>query len=84
MWEGYLDGRSPALSEFVTPFEQSERIRHLHSSGHVSAVNIQMFCNLVKPKTGILPIHTENGKNFEKLKLESPLLYLEDGKVFNF
>lgn len=84
MWEGYLDGRFPALSEFVNPFEQSGRIRHLHSSGHASAVNTQMICNFVNPKIGIIPIHTENGKNFEKLKLKSPLLYLEDGEVFNF
>lgn len=82
MWEGYLDGRSPALSEFVAPFEQSGRIRHLHSSGHATAADTQMICNLVKPKTGIIPIHTENGKNFGKLKLESSLLFLEDGEVF--
>lgn len=84
MWEGYLDGRSPALSEFAAPFEQSGLIRHLHSSGHATAAHTQMICNLVKPKKGIIPIHTENRKNFGKLKLEAPLLYLEDGEVFDF
>ena len=82
MWDGYLDGRFPKLSEFTAPFERSGRIRHLHSSGHASAEDIQTVCNLVKPKTGIIPIHTENGKGFEKLELASPLLYLEDGEVF--
>jgi len=84
MWEGYLDGRSPILSKFIAPFKQSGRIRLLHSSGHATAVDTQMICNLVKPKTGIIPIHTENGKNFGKLKLESPLLCLEDGEIFTF
>lgn len=82
MWEGYLDGRSSALSEFVAPFERLGHIRHLHSSGHAFADDIQMICNLVKPKIGIIPIHTENGKNFGKLKLAYPLLHLEDGEVF--
>lgn len=84
MWEGYLDGRSPSISEFAAPFEQSGHIRYLHSSGHATAAHTQMICNLAKPAIGIIPIHTENGKGFGKLKLESPLLYLEDGEVFTF
>lgn len=84
MWEGYLGGRSSSLSEFVAPFEQSGHIRYLHSSGHATAYHTQMICNLVKPAIGIISIHTENGKGFGKLKLESPLLYLEDGEVFTF
>lgn len=84
MWEGYLDRRSHALLEFTAPFKKSGRIRYLHSSGHASAADTQAFCNLVNPKIGAIPIHTENGTDFEKLKLKCPLLYLNDGETFSF
>lgn len=83
MWEGYLDGRSPVLSEFISPFKKSGNIRYLHSSGHATATDTQAFCNLVNPKIGAIPIHTEDGNNFEKLKLNCPMLYLNDGEVFS-
>ncbi len=83
IWKGYLDGRSHALSEFIAPFKKSGNIRYLHSSGHVTATDTQAFCNLVNPKIGVIPIHTENGNNFEKLNLKCPMLRLNDGEVFS-
>lgn len=83
MWEGYLNRRSHALSEFIASFKKSGNIRYLHSSGHVTATDTQAFCNLVNPKIGAIPIHTENGNNFEKLKLKCPMLYLNDGEVLS-
>ena len=55
MWEGYLDGRSPELSQFVLPFEETGNIRHLHSSGHATLMDTQIICNAVMPKKELFP-----------------------------
>lgn len=83
MWEGYLDGRSPELSQFVLPFEETGNIRHLHSSGHATLMDTQIICNAVMPQKGIIPIHTENVEAFKKLELKCPILHLEDGEIFS-
>lgn len=83
MWEGYLDGRSPELSQFVLPFQETGNIRYLHSSGHATLMDTQRICNAVMPGKGIIPIHTENGEAFKKLGLKCPILLLKDGEVFS-
>ncbi|MCI9447758.1 MAG: hypothetical protein HFH36_10265 [Lachnospiraceae bacterium] len=83
MWEGYWDGRSPELSRFVFPFEKTENIQHLHSSGHATLIDTQIICNAVMPRKGIIPIHTENGEAFKKLGLKCPILHLKDGEIFS-
>ena len=55
MWEGYLDGRSPELSQFVLPFEETGNIRHLHSSGHATLMDTQIICTAVMPKKELFP-----------------------------
>lgn len=83
MWEGYLDGRSPELSQFVLPFKETGNIRYLHSSGHATLLDTQIICKAVMPKKGIIPIHTENGEAFKKLELKCPILRLKDGEIFS-
>lgn len=83
MWEGYLDGRSPELSQFVLPFQKTGNIRYLHSSGHATLMDTQRICNAIMPGKGIIPIHTENGEAFKKLGLKCPILLLKDGEVFS-
>ena len=83
MWEGYLDGRSPELSQLVLPFEETGNIRYLHSSGHATSTDTQIICNAVMPKKGIIPIHTENGESFKELELKCPILHLKDGEIFS-
>lgn len=58
MWGGYLDGRNPKLSEFVLPFQKSNRMILLHSSGHADPDELVEICNITQPKL-VLPIHTE-------------------------
>lgn len=82
MWDGYLDGRSPALSEFVRPFEESGRLRCLHSSGHAATADIRAVCNQIQPKRGVIPIHTERGEALKKIGITCPVLNLEDQEVF--
>ncbi len=83
MWEGYLDGRSPGLSRFVSPFEETGNILYLHSSGHATLKDTRIICNAVMPKKGIIPIHTENGEAFKKLELKCPILHLKDGEILS-
>ena len=80
MWDGYLDGRAPALSEFVRPFEASGRLRRLHSSGHASSADIRAVCDQIQPKCGVIPIHTEYGEGLKGISCR--VLKLEDREVF--
>lgn len=82
MWDGYLDGRSPALSEFVRPFEEAGRLRRLHSSGHAAPADIRTICNQIRPSHGVIPIHTEYGEGLRKLGITCPVLTLEDRELF--
>lgn len=83
MWDGYLDGRSPALSGFVRPFEEAGRLRRLHSSGHATSADIRTVCNQVRPTRGIIPIHTEYREGLKKMGVACPVLDLEDREVFS-
>lgn len=82
MWEGYLDGRSPSLSAFVKPFEESKRLYHLHTSGHAAPEDLKAVCDAVKPIRGIIPIHGKKPEGFDSLGLSVPVVALADGEVF--
>ena len=84
MWEGYLDGRNPTLSEFVRPFAETGRIRYLHASGHASAQTLKQVCDTVQPRLGILPIHSEQPEHFRTLGLQFSVLSPADGEVISF
>lgn len=82
MWEGYLDGRSPALSAFVKPFEDSGRMQVLHTSGHAAPEDLESVCGAVKPVRGVIPIHGKRPEDFAGLALGTPVIALADGEVF--
>ena len=81
MWGGYLDGRSPGLTEFVKPFIDSGRMYSLHSSGHASLADIETICNTVAPRLGVIPIHTTTPEAFTQLNLTRPIICLKDGEI---
>lgn len=81
MWNGYLDGRSPDLSDFVAPFAETGRLLKLHSSGHAEPMDLLQICELISPKTGIVPIHTENREGLGAMSPSCPILYLDDREV---
>lgn len=83
MWEGYLDGRNPTLSEFVRSFAETGRIRYLHASGHASEQALKQVCDTVQPRLGILPIHSEQPERFRVLGLQFPVLSPADGEVIS-
>lgn len=82
MWEGYLDGRSPALSAFVKPFSDSGRMQVLHTSGHASPEALKAVCDAVKPIRGVIPIHGKRPEDFGDLGLDAPVIALTDGEAF--
>lgn len=82
MWNGYLDGRSPALSDFTAPFAETGRLRKLHSSGHAEPQDLLQLCEWVKPRIGVIPTHTEHREGLGAMSPPCQVLYLNDREVF--
>jgi len=82
MWNGYLDKSKPAfnqdLSDFIKPF----KYEYMHTSGHADVKTLKLLFDTVKPKCGIIPIHTEAPKEFKKLFTGHNIILLQDGRVF--
>ena len=81
MWNGYLDsGRSafnPDLYDFLKPYE----INIMHTSGHADVETLKELFETVKPKGGIIPIHTEDPEKFEELFAElATIIRIHDGE----
>ncbi|MDR1705018.1 MAG: MBL fold metallo-hydrolase [Clostridiales bacterium] len=81
MWTGYLDREAgnQGLIDFLKPY----RYRVLHTSGHASAEDIKRLYELVRPKRGLIPIHTDAPQRFAEIVPESKLVLLNDGEVLN-
>ncbi|MGC9375489.1 MAG: MBL fold metallo-hydrolase RNA specificity domain-containing protein [Bacteroidales bacterium] len=45
----------------------------IHTSGHASADCLADVCNLVNPTKGIIPIHSENSADYQKLPIKEEL-----------
>lgn len=54
MWPGYL-ARDPELKKFV----ESQSWTVLHASGHGAPEQIKAVCDVVRPRLGVIPIHTD-------------------------
>jgi len=76
MWSGYLKGRAKnqGLVDFLAPYEYTE----LHTSGHASAEDIEKVYEAVKPKCGIIPIHTDSPELFKSIIPKDNVIMLED------
>jgi ribonuclease J len=76
MWTGYLDGRAKndALRAFMSPY----RYRVLHTSGHAQPNDIKKIYGIVKPKCGLIPIHTESPEAFNGLLPDGKIIVLND------
>jgi ribonuclease J len=80
LWTGYLDDRAKnqGLCEFLAPY----RYRVLHTSGHASPPDLKRVYDAVKPKRGLIPIHTDAPEQFRAFVPEDSLIFLEDGVEF--
>jgi ribonuclease J len=82
MWNGYLNREktafSPTLFEFLKPYQ----FEYKHTSGHADVETLKAVFETVKPKYGIIPIHTENPEKFIELFPEQAIISLHDGEIF--
>ena len=82
MWNGYLNSEKTAfkqsLFDFLSPYNYEEK----HTSGHADVETLKAVFETVKPKCGIIPIHTENPEKFKELFPEQNIIFLHDGEVF--
>ena len=74
MWKEYINPDSRHANkrylDFVGKFPSVNKI---HTSGHASADCLVDVCNLVNPTSGIIPIHSENSSNYQKLPIKEEL-----------
>lgn len=86
MWEGYLDESSPAtlnrsMKEALARYPD---FKSMHTSGHCDIRTLEKLFWQVKPKKGIIPIHTEHPERFETLFGQiAPVILLEDGNTYD-
>jgi len=80
MWTGYLRGpeADPILVDFLSPY----RVEELHTSGHATADALKAVYSTVKPKTGLIPIHSERPEGFKSFIGEENVILLSDGEVY--
>jgi ribonuclease J len=83
MWKGYLnEGKrafNPTFADFIKPFEYDYK----HTSGHADVKTLGILFDTVKPKCGIIPIHTEAPQKFNELFTRHNIIMLQDGQTFN-
>jgi len=83
MWKGYLDKSSPAFKSSLSAFLKSYKCKYIHTSGHADVKTLGLLFDTVKPKCGIIPIHTEGPEKFKVLFDKHKIIQLQDGQVFD-
>lgn len=82
MWNGYLVNTKAAfnksLYDFIIPYNPV----YLRTSGHPDAETLAAVFDTVKPKQGIIPIHTEHPEEFKKEFPDYPVVLLNDKEVY--
>ena len=81
MWNGYMDSDKPAFSKSLYDFLSAYKVEHMHTSGHADFDTLKEVFDTVKPKRGIIPIHTEAPEKFRDLFPEHSIISLQDGEV---
>lgn len=80
MWDGYLDSSEPAYSESMYKFLEPYQFKHVHTSGHADVQTLNTVFTIVKPKYGVIPIHTEAPERFRELFKDQKIILLKDGE----
>lgn len=74
MWKEYINPQSiHANKRYLDFIDKFPRIIKIHTSGHASSDCLADVCNLVNPATGIIPIHSENSADYQKLPIKKEL-----------
>ena len=74
MWEGYLTDKFRDYCK-----AKSLKIEEVHTSGHATVEDLEIFAKAIRPKI-LIPIHTFEGKQYPKM-FENVRI-LEDGELF--
>ena len=76
-WGGYNEKTEAFIQPLVegsTPcLKDSERYDYNHTSGHASIQSLKEICELISPKTAIIPIHHNPGADFHTVGLRKDL-----------
>ena len=83
MWKGYLDKTKPAFSASLFDFFKPYAFEYKHTSGHADVQTLKTVFETVKPKCGIIPIHTDAPEKFNDLFPDQKIILLRDGHVFS-
>ena len=74
MWKEYINPNSKhANRQYLNFVSKFPCVKQIHTSGHASADCLVEMCNLVNPKTGIIPIHSEDSDNYRNLTIKEKL-----------
>lgn len=77
MWEGYLEWE-PGLKELT----ESQNHIICHASGHGAPEQIKAVCDAVRPRIGVIPIHTDAPERLSEVCVPWPVIPLNDGIAF--
>ena len=83
MWDGYLDNSRSAFNEKLYNFFEPYDIEHIHTSGHTDIKTLKEVFETVRPKRGIIPIHTENPERFLAIFENQTIILLKDGETLD-
>lgn len=83
MWEGYLDSTDAAFSESLYNFVKPYHFETKHTSGHAYVDTLHSVFDTIRPKSGIIPIHTEAPEKFQELFSNHTIIVLKDGDSIN-
>ena len=74
MWKEYINPNSKhANKNYLDFIDKFPKVSQIHTSGHASAECLADVCNIVNPKLGIIPIHSENSSDYQKLPINEEL-----------
>jgi len=86
MYADYLTDRAliKDLADFLKPYMKSPyKFEKLHTSGHASSEDIKKVYETVKPKSGLIPIHTDSPDMFQGVIPDGTIIILDDGEVLH-
>jgi len=83
MYKGYLEESNTAYNPLFASFINSFEYEYKHTSGHADIQTLGTLFDTVKPKCGIIPIHTEALEKFKELFVGHNIILLQDGLVYN-
>ncbi|NLG10872.1 MAG: hypothetical protein GX562_05030 [Coriobacteriaceae bacterium] len=81
MWDGYLRDGVSMNEAYIKLLEEYKPNIKLHTSGHASAKALVSLYNTVKPKRGLIPMHSQRPEGFLELMPEASIIMLGDGEI---